>query len=221
MAFFIRHSSVWLKGMRMTADHNVNTLLHKEGCPFFFVFSRHWFHFFAPVSDKDQYIAVFFGFLDHGSYFVFFKDVDHVFFAFAGTGIVGTICIIKERNLNTVYLQHFDGICIFFCLMDSENRYIRMAGFPVIQCLCHIVISVVIDMIGCRLDYIESCIDQCITNFRRSCKGWITTDSIMVCCKDGFLVYHGNIGSLDLIFDIFVNFVIVPCTGVGFAGFNQ
>ena len=63
--------------------------------------------------------------------------------------------------------------------------------------------------------------DQCITNFRRSCKGWITTDSIMVCCKDGFLIYHGNIGSLDLIFDIFVNFVIVPCTGVGFAGFNQ
>ena len=63
--------------------------------------------------------------------------------------------------------------------------------------------------------------DQCITNFRRSCKGWITTDSIMVCCKDGFLVYHGNIGSLDLIFDIFVNFVIVPCTRVGFAGFNQ
>ena len=63
--------------------------------------------------------------------------------------------------------------------------------------------------------------DQCITNFRRSCKGWITADSIMVCCKDGFLVYHGNIGSRDLIFDIFVNFVIVPCTRVGFAGFNQ
>ena len=130
------------------------------------------------------------------------------------------------------YTCYIDPECEFFLfhtddngnpttVMDSENRYIRMAGFPVIQCLCHIVISVVIDMIGCRLDYIESCIDQCITNFRRSCKGWITTDSIMVCCKDGFLVYHGNIGSLDLIFDIFVNFVIVPCTRVGFAGFNQ
>ena len=205
----------------MTADHDVNTLLHKEGRPFFLVFVWHWFQFLAPVCNEDQYITVFFGFLDHGGYIVFLEYVDHVFFAVAGTGVVGSVCIIQERNFNAVYFEDFNVICVFFGLVNSENRNIRITCLPEVQCLCHIIISVIIDVVGCRFNDIESCIDQRITDFCRSGERRISADCIMICGENCFLIDHGNVGCLNLIFYIFVDLIVIPCAGIRFTGFDQ
>ena len=65
--------------MWMTADYDINTLLHQEGGPFFLIFRRHRFFFLAPVSDKDQHVAGGFGFLDHGGDFILVEEINHVF----------------------------------------------------------------------------------------------------------------------------------------------
>ena len=44
--------AIWLEHIRIGSDHNVNTLLHKEVGPFFFVFGRHWFFGLAQFAEK-------------------------------------------------------------------------------------------------------------------------------------------------------------------------
>ena len=200
----------------MAADHDIYTLLHQESCPFLFIFGRHGFHFFAPVSNKNQYITVCLCLFDHGCNFVFFENIDHVVSAISGTGIVGSVCIIQKCNFDSVYFESFDRIGIFFGIMDTENRNIRVTGLPEIQRLCHIIIAIIINVVGCRFDDIKSGIDQCVTDFRRCCERRIAADSIVFCRENCFLIDHGNVCCLNLVSDIFIDCVIVPCTGIRF-----
>ena len=217
----VGHAAIWLKDMGMSADYDVNALFHKEGCPFFFVFSRHRFFFFTPVCHKDQAVAGSFGFLDHGSDFIFIKDVDHVFFAFSCTRVVGSVCIIEERNSDTIYFDGFDRIRIFLGIVDSKYWNRRIFLFPEFQCLIQIVKTVIINVIGSRFDYIKTCIDKGIAYFCWSGKRWIGAYCIMVCGEYGFLVNHGYVSSLDLIFYFFVDFVVIPVAGIVAACINE
>ena len=200
----------------MAADYDIYTLLHQESCPFLFIFGRHGFHFFAPVSNKNQYITVCLCLFNHGCNFVFFENIDHVISSVSGTGIVRSVCIIQKRNFNAVYFESFDCIGIFFGIMDTKNRNIRVTGLPEIQCLCHVIIAIIINVVGGRFDDIKSGIDQCVADFRRCCEGWITTDCIMLCGENSFLIDHGNICRLNFALDIFIDCVIVPCAGIRF-----
>ena len=76
-------------------------------------------------------------------------------------------------------------------------------------------------MVGGRFHYIEACLDDGISNLLGSCKGGVGTDGIMIRGKDGLLVDHGHICSLDLIQNIGINMVIIPVAGIILTGFVQ
>ena len=221
VSLIVRHPSIRLQDMWMTADYDINTLLHQEGGPFFLIFRRHRFFFLAPVSDKDQHVAGGFGFLDHGGDFILVEEINHVFISFADPAVVGSVCIIQKRNRNPVYFQCLDCISIFLCRVDSKDRNIRIFAAPEIKGFLKKINSIIIDMVCCGFYDIESCIHQCITDFRRSCKRRVRADSIMFCSKNSLLVDHCHISSLDLITYFVINLIIIPGSGIIFAGFDQ
>ena len=221
VSLVIRHTAIWLENVRMTADHNINALLHEESCPFFLIFGRHSLFFLAPVCNKDQYITAGLGFLDHAGNFGLIKEIDHIFLAFTGATVVGSVCIIQEGNLDSVYFKCFDVIGIFLCRMNAENRNVRIVGAPEVKGFFHKIRAVIIDVVGCRFNDIEACFDQSISDFGRCGERRIGADSIVFCGKDSFLVYHCNIRCLDLIRDLFINFVVVPGSGIILAGLDE
>ena len=207
--------------MRMSAYDHIYALLHKEGCPLLLIFVRHGLVFCAPVCNKNKTVTDGFGFLDHSGDLVLVKDVDHVFVAFACTRVVGAICIIKKSNLNPVYFFDLDDIRVLLGGVDTQHRNCGIFGTPEIQSGFQIIVSIIICMVGGRFHYIEASLDDGISNLLGSCKGGIGTDRIMIRGKNGLLVDHGHICSLDLIQNIGINMVIIPGAGIVLTGFVQ
>ena len=86
--------AIWLEHIRIGSDHNVNTLLHKEVGPFFFVFGRHWFFGLAPVCRENHTVCGSFGLFDGGCNIGSAERVNHR--AFSGSGCICTsraVCI--------------------------------------------------------------------------------------------------------------------------------
>ena len=164
MSLVIRKLSIRLKYMWMSADNHINTLLHQESSPLFFVFIWHGFVFCSPVGDEDNAVADFFGLLDHCGDLVFVKDIKHVFVTVADTGIIGAICIVKESNLDSIDFFYFYGICVFLSGVDSKYRNIWIVGAPEIQSVFQVIIAIIICVVGSRFYNIKSGFDNGVTN---------------------------------------------------------
>ena len=67
--------------MWVSSDDYIHTLLHQKSGPLFLEFIWHGFVFGAPVCYEDNTVADLFGFLDHGSDFIFVKDIQHIIIA--------------------------------------------------------------------------------------------------------------------------------------------
>ena len=202
--------------MGMSADHYVYALLHKENGPFFFVFGRHGLIFAAPLRHKDYAVADFLRLGYHGSYLFAVKNVDHVFPAFSGTGIICSVYIIKKRDGNSIDFQGLYCVRIFLSGMDSENGNLRIIGFPEVQSLRHIIIAIIVNVVGGGFDHIKPGFDQSVSYFCRRCKGRIAAYRIVVGGKDGFLIDHSYVRSLDLIQDVGINMIVIPFSGIVF-----
>ena len=193
----------------MSADYDIYALLHKVGCPLFFIFVWHGFAFGTPVCYKDDTVGLLFCFLDHGCDLVFADHVDHVVFSF-NAAYVCTVGVIQKCDLDTVYFADLYGVGIFLGIVDSQKCDIRIFGFPEVQCVCEEALSEVIDVVVGGFYYVESCFYNGVSYFCGCCKGWVGAYAVMVGCEDGFLIDHFDVCVLDGVLDVGVDLVVVP-----------
>ena len=173
------------------------------------------------MRHKNNAVRDFLCFLNGGGNLCFIENVDHVFFALSCAGVVCSVCIVEKGNFNPVYFPDFYRSGIFFCLMDTKQGNVGIIGTPEFKGLRHIVIAVVVNMICGGFHYVKACLYNSVSHFCRRCKRRIGAYGIVICCKNGFLVDHGNVRALDFVQDILINVVIVPLAGIVFSGVNK
>ena len=209
ITFVVGKASVWLEYMWMSADNDVYALLHKVGCPLFFVFVWHGFIFGSPVGYKDDAVGLLFCFLDHGCDLVLADHVDHVVFSF-NSAYVCAVGVIQKCDLDAVHFADLYGVGIFLGVVDPQKCDIRIFGFPEVQCVCEEAFTKVIDVVVGGFYYVESCFYDGVSYFCGCCKGWVGAYAVMVGCEDGFLIDHLDVCVLDGVLDMGVDLVVIP-----------
>ncbi len=207
--------------MRMTADDHIHALLHQEICPLLFIFRRHGFHLLTPMRHKDHAVADAFGFLNGCGNFCLVKQIYGIVRDSLHAGIICSVRIIQKGQSNSVDLHGADLFCVFLGIVQSQKSYIRIIRVPIIHCLLHVFITVIIHMIGGAFDHVKTRIDQGVRRLCGCGKGRIAGNRIVIGGKNRFLIHHSHVRSLDLIQNIQIKVVIIPFAGVTAAGRND
>ena len=118
--------------MWVSADADVNSLLHQESCPLFFVFAGGGIFFISPMGNENYTVADFFCLLNVGGHLLFVKSIDNIGILAGGQTVIGTVCIIQESDRDIVDSDSFDFIALFFRRVGSYDSDFGMIGLPVI-----------------------------------------------------------------------------------------
>ena len=97
----------------MSADADVDPLLHQESRPLFFVFTGGGVFFISPMGDENYTVADFFRFFNVSGHLLFVKSIDDIGVLAGGQTIICAVCIIQESDCDIVDSDSFDFVTLF------------------------------------------------------------------------------------------------------------
>ena len=150
--------------MGMSSDDKVCSTFPEDGSPFLLHIVCSKIVFCSPVGAYNGEIGVFLSVGKVLFYLFFFKKIHCIGHTAGHWDSVGSVGIIQNGNLYSVFLDDIDTLFIFLSFVYSQHRYIRMIVSPIVYGVHKACFSLVQGVIGGVENNVESGINKGVSD---------------------------------------------------------